>query len=55
MRLVPTGGQHYNGQAERIIGTLKPCLERTLVDKRMGLEEVTTVLREAAMVVTADP
>jgi len=54
-RLVPTGGQHYNGQAERIIGTLKLCLERTLVDKRMGLEEVTTVLREAAMVVNSRP
>ena len=54
-RLVPTGGQHYNGQAERIIGTLKLCLERTLVDKRMGLEEITTVLREAAMVVNSRP
>jgi len=54
-RLVPTGGQHYNGQAERIIGLIKLCLERTLVDKRMGLEEVTTVLREAAMVVNSRP
>jgi hypothetical protein len=26
-RLVPTGGQHYNRQAERIIGLLKLCLE----------------------------
>jgi len=54
-RLVPTGGQHYNRQAERIIGVLKLCLERTLVDKRMSLEEVTTVLHEAAMIVNSRP
>jgi hypothetical protein len=27
--LVPTGAQHFNGQAERMIGLLKPCLEHS--------------------------
>jgi hypothetical protein len=32
-RLVPTGGQHYNGQAERVIGLMKLCLAQTLEGK----------------------
>jgi len=32
--VVPTGGQHFNGQAERMIGILKKCLEGTLAGKR---------------------
>jgi hypothetical protein len=32
--LVPTGAQHFNGQAERMIGLLKPCLEQAIARKR---------------------
>ncbi len=28
--LVPTGAQHFNGQAEWMLGLLKPCLELAL-------------------------
>ncbi len=32
--VVPTGGQHFNGQAERMIGILKKCLEGALAGRR---------------------
>ena len=32
--VVPTGGQYYNGQAERLISLLKRCLESTMANPR---------------------
>jgi hypothetical protein len=54
-RLVPTGGQHYNGQAERVIGLLKKCLEQSLEGKRCSWEEVGTLLCDAAHIVNSRP
>jgi hypothetical protein len=51
--IVPTGGQLYNGQAERLIGLLKRCLEGTLNSRRLTLGELNTVVAEAAQMVTA--
>ncbi len=48
--IVPTGGQHYNGQAERLIGLLKKCLEGALNNRRFTLGELSTVVAEAAQV-----
>jgi hypothetical protein len=54
-RLVPTGGQHYNKQAERVIGLLKKCLEQSLEGKRCSLEEVGRLLCNAAHIVNSRP
>jgi hypothetical protein len=48
---VPTGAQHFNGQAERIIGLLKPCLERALARRRYSYRMLVTIIAEAAQVV----
>ncbi len=53
--IVPTGGQHYNGQAERLIGLLKRCLEGALNNRRFTLGELSTVVAEAAQVVNSRP
>jgi hypothetical protein len=53
--IVPTGGQHYNGQAERLIGLLKRCLEGTLNSCRLTLGELNTVVAEAAQMVNSRP
>jgi hypothetical protein len=53
--IVPTGGQHYNGQAERLIGLLKRCLEGALGNRRFTLGELSTVVAEAAQVVNSRP
>ncbi len=53
--IVPTGGQHYNSQAERLIGLLKRCLEGTLSGRRLTLGELSTVVAEAAQVVNSRP
>jgi hypothetical protein len=45
-RLVPTGGQHYNGQAEL-------CLAQMLEGKRCSIMELATVLAKAAQVVNS--
>jgi hypothetical protein len=45
--LVPTGGQHFNGQAERMIGLIKQQLWRIFEGKRLTHEETLTVLAEA--------
>jgi hypothetical protein len=51
--VVPTGGQHYNGQAERMIGILKKCLEGTLAGKRCTMGELGTIVAEAAQMVNS--
>jgi hypothetical protein len=53
--IVPTGGQHYNGQAERLIGLLKRCLEGALNNRKFTLGELSTVVAEAAQVVNSRP
>jgi hypothetical protein len=49
------GGQHYNGQAERIIGLLNLCLEQTLDRKQCSIEEVKALLYKAAQTVNSRP
>ncbi len=41
--VVPIGGQHFNGQAERLIGILKKCLEGALTGKRCMMGELGTI------------
>jgi hypothetical protein len=53
--IVPTGGQHYNGQAERLNGLLKRCLEGALNNRRLTLGELSTVVAEAAQTVNSRP
>jgi hypothetical protein len=53
--VVPTGGQHFNGQAERMIGILKKCLEGTLAGKRCTMGELGTIVAEAAQMVNSRP
>jgi hypothetical protein len=51
--LIPTGGQHFNGQAERIIGILKKQIWRSFEGRKYTHEETCTVLQEAAHVVNS--
>jgi hypothetical protein len=51
--IVPTGGQHYNGQAERLIGLLKKCLESTMAKHRFTLSEFSTMVAKAAQLVNS--
>jgi hypothetical protein len=53
--LVPTGGQHFNGQAERMIGLIKQQLWRTFKGKRLSHEETLTVLAEAVHKINSRP
>jgi hypothetical protein len=53
--VVPTGGQHFNGQAERMIGILKKCLEGALAGKRSTMGELGTIVAEAARMVKSRP
>jgi hypothetical protein len=53
--ILPTGGQHHNGQAERLIGLLKRCLESTLNSRRLTLGELSTVVAEAVQAVNSRP
>jgi hypothetical protein len=53
--LVPTGGQHFNGQAERMIGLIKQQLWRTFEGKRLTHEETVTVLAEAVHKINSRP
>jgi hypothetical protein len=43
--------QHYNGQAERLIGLLKKCLESTMAKQKFTLGGLNTVVAEAAQMV----
>jgi hypothetical protein len=44
--LVPTGGQHFNGQAERMIGLIKKQLWKTFEGKKLSHEETLILLVE---------
>jgi hypothetical protein len=50
---VPTGGQHFNGQAERMIGLLKKQIWRSFEGKKHTHEETATLLQEAAQIINA--
>ncbi len=49
--LVPTGGQHFNGQAERMIGILKKQIRRSYKVRKYTHEETCTILQEASQTV----
>jgi len=53
--VVPTGGQHMNGQAERFIGEVKKILNQTLANKKCSFNELATILYESAVVVNSRP
>ncbi len=53
--IIPRGGQHNKGQAERLIGLLKRCLEGTLNSRRLTLGELNPVVAEAAQMVNSRP
>jgi hypothetical protein len=53
--LVPTGGQHFNGQAKRMIEILKKQIWRSFEGRKYTHKEMCTVLREAAQVVNSRP
>jgi hypothetical protein len=53
--VVPTGGQHFNEQAERMIGILKKCLEGALAGKRSTKGELSTIVAEAAQMENSMP
>ncbi len=49
--MVPTGGQHFNRQAERMIRIFKKQMWRSFEGKKYMHEETCTILQEAAQVV----
>jgi hypothetical protein len=51
--LVPTGGQHFNGQAERMIGLIKRQIWRSFEGRKYSHEETITILQEAAQVINS--
>jgi hypothetical protein len=53
--LVPTGGQHFNGQAERMIGLIKKQLWQTFEGKEHSHEETLTLLVEAVQTLNSWP
>jgi hypothetical protein len=53
--LVPTGGQHFNGQAERMIGLIKKQLWKIFEGKRLSHEETLTLLAEAVQKINSQP
>jgi hypothetical protein len=53
--LVPTEGQHFNGQAERVIGILKKQIWRSFEGRKYTHEETCKVLQEAGKVVNSRP
>ncbi len=53
--LVPTGGQHFNRQAERMIGPIKKQLWQTFEGKKHSHEETLTLLVEAVQKINSRP
>jgi hypothetical protein len=54
-KFAPVGGQHMNGQAERMIQQVKKVLKSTLDGKSCSFNELTTILFEAAVIVNSRP
>ncbi len=46
--LVPIGGQHFNGQVEKMIGLIKKQIWRSFEGQKYSHEETVTILQEAA-------
>jgi len=53
--VVPTGAQHFNGQAERMIGLAKLCLEQVLGGRVATFGELATALKEAEYMLNSRP
>jgi hypothetical protein len=53
--LVPTGEQHFNWQAKRILGILKKLMQGCLQSKRYTYEETCTLLQETVQIVHSRP
>jgi hypothetical protein len=53
--LVPTGGQHFNGQAKRMIRLIKKQIWRSFERRKYSHEETVTILQEAAQVINSRP
>jgi hypothetical protein len=51
--LVPTGGQHFNGLAERLIGLLKQQMWRVFEGKKYSHEEIRLIIEYAAQSVNS--
>ncbi len=52
---MPTGGQHFNGQAERMIGLIKKHLWRIFKGKKHSHEEILTLLIESVQSINSRP
>ncbi len=55
MHLVLTGGQHFNRQAERMIGVLKKQIWRNFEGRKYTHEETCMILQETTQVVNSRP
>jgi hypothetical protein len=53
--LVPTGGQHCNRQAERMMGILKKQVFLSFEGKKYTYEKTCNMLQEAAQIVNSCP
>jgi hypothetical protein len=53
--LVPTGVQHFNGQAERMIGLIKKQIWQSFEGRKYSHEETITILQDAAQVINSRP
>jgi uncharacterized membrane protein len=53
--LMPTGGQHFNGQAERMIGLVKKQIRQSFEGRKYSHEETITILQEADRVINSRP
>ena len=53
--VVPTHAQHYNGQAERLVGLAKLCLEQVLGERVATFGELATALKEAEYMMNSRP
>lgn len=53
--VLPTGGQHFNGVAERMVGQAKLALEQVLGNKIATFGEMQTLLKRAEYIVNSRP
>jgi hypothetical protein len=53
--LAPTGGQHFNGQTERMIGLIKRQIWRSFEGRKYSHDKTITIIKEAAQEVNSGP
>ena len=53
--VLPTGAQHFNGQAERMVGIAKNCLEQILGSINVTFGELQTALKKAQLMMNSRP